>query len=175
MSATLIPGSPTQRNLPISRISRACEACRARKVRCNGESPCARCRGTNRHCEYRSARSETRSTRKPLKVHNTPRPRPSGVLPSTAPVRNNDPVHFKRQRELRAGIGVSNVDTGSFQYYGKQDLGGPLRCSFLFFLVSALGQPHPSINSHQPQVLRPTSASFNACTNVFSKRLIHLF
>ncbi|KAE8142483.1 hypothetical protein BDV38DRAFT_294355 [Aspergillus pseudotamarii] len=117
MSATLIPGSPTQRNLPISRISRACEACRARKVRCNGESPCARCRGTNRHCEYRSPRSETRSTRKPLRAHNTPRPGPSGVLPSTAPVRH-DPVHFKRQRELRAGIGVSNVDTGSFQYYG---------------------------------------------------------
>lgn len=25
----------------------------------------------------------------------------------------------KRQRELRAGIGVSNKDTGSFQFYGK--------------------------------------------------------
>lgn len=31
----------------------------------------------------------------------------------------NDPVHYKRQRELRAGIGVSNKDTGSFQFYGK--------------------------------------------------------
>ena len=30
----------------------------------------------------------------------------------------NDPFQFKRHRELRAGIGVSNVDTGSFQFYG---------------------------------------------------------
>ncbi|KAE8154352.1 hypothetical protein BDV25DRAFT_147990 [Aspergillus avenaceus] len=116
MSVNSIPGSPSHRQ-PITRISRACEACRARKVRCDGESPCAKCRGTNRQCEYRSTSLGTRTTRKSVRTVNTSRPRPSGVLPSIAPIRN-DPVHFKRHRELRAGIGVSNVDTGSFQYYG---------------------------------------------------------
>lgn len=31
----------------------------------------------------------------------------------------DDPAHYKRQRELRAGIGVSNPKTGNFQFYGK--------------------------------------------------------
>ncbi|EAU34335.1 predicted protein [Aspergillus terreus NIH2624] len=30
----------------------------------------------------------------------------------------DDPAHYKRQRELRAGIGVSNPKTGNFQFYG---------------------------------------------------------
>ncbi|KAH8428456.1 fungal specific transcription factor domain-containing protein [Aspergillus melleus] len=30
----------------------------------------------------------------------------------------DDPVHYKRQHELRAGIGVSNPKTGNFQFYG---------------------------------------------------------
>ena len=35
-----------------SRISKACNRCRDRKRRCNGESPCDKCREDNMPCEY---------------------------------------------------------------------------------------------------------------------------
>ncbi|KAE8371531.1 fungal-specific transcription factor domain-containing protein [Aspergillus bertholletiae] len=38
----------------------------------------------------------------------------------------DDPAHYKRQYELRAGIGVSNPETGNFQFYGPSS-----GCAFL--------------------------------------------
>lgn len=58
----------------------------------------------------------------------TPRAYPNHVEPpassglGTPPARLlNVPVYYNRLRELRAGIGVSNADTGSFQFFGKWD------------------------------------------------------
>ncbi|BFZ55992.1 hypothetical protein PYCC9005_003033 [Savitreella phatthalungensis] len=36
-----------------ARISRACESCRVRKIRCDGESPCSACRTANLVCKLR--------------------------------------------------------------------------------------------------------------------------
>ncbi|RAH84334.1 hypothetical protein BO86DRAFT_446357 [Aspergillus japonicus CBS 114.51] len=114
LSRNAISSSPSSPPLPPppptlherARITRACERCRSRKVRCDGQTPCAGCRPRNFPCIYRSA---TRPSRRRKLLDGR----------SAISLRfSNDPVQFKRHRELRAGIGVSNVDTGSFQFYG---------------------------------------------------------
>lgn len=46
------------------RISKACEECRQRKLRCNGEDPCGRCQVRNLTCVYRQkARNRPRKLR----------------------------------------------------------------------------------------------------------------
>ncbi|RAH45318.1 Zn(II)2Cys6 transcription factor [Aspergillus brunneoviolaceus CBS 621.78] len=108
---------PLHERPPGARITRACERCRSRKVRCDGHTPCAGCRPRNFPCIYRSATRPRRQgkrrlldSRSAISAENDPQTRLIRVP--------NDPVQFKRHRELRAGIGVSNVDTGSFQFYG---------------------------------------------------------
>ncbi|KAF3015182.1 hypothetical protein E8E15_004432 [Penicillium rubens] len=105
------------------RITRACQLCRARKVRCDGQSPCSGCRPSGVACVYRT--SESKRTRGPTRVRSgnpseTSVDRPFTTtygIPPAVQVRH-DPVKYKRLRELRAGIGVSNRDSGSFQFYG---------------------------------------------------------
>ncbi|CAG8187134.1 unnamed protein product [Penicillium salamii] len=116
------------------RVLRACDRCRYRKVRCDGNSPCAGCRPGGHDCVFRPPR-QTRQRRQhtrhfaegpqggfqrePSTYQQLQLPESSLIAPlrSTAHVLQ-DPVHFKRQMELRAGIGVTNVETGSFQFYG---------------------------------------------------------
>ncbi|PYH84572.1 hypothetical protein BO82DRAFT_248668, partial [Aspergillus uvarum CBS 121591] len=128
---------------PGARITRACERCRSRKVRCDGQTPCAGCRPRHFPCIYRSATRPSRERGRKLRnsrsaisaaedgsptrlivptttsasagIRAAARPNTIDITPQRFP---NDPVQFKRHRELRAGIGVSNVDTGSFQFYG---------------------------------------------------------
>ncbi|PVH90323.1 hypothetical protein DM02DRAFT_509732, partial [Periconia macrospinosa] len=33
-------------------VSRACDSCRRRKIKCDAEHPCAKCRGFQISCEY---------------------------------------------------------------------------------------------------------------------------
>lgn len=48
------------------RVSKACEVCRQRKLRCNGEDPCERCQLRNLTCVYREkARNRARKHRAP--------------------------------------------------------------------------------------------------------------
>jgi hypothetical protein len=109
------------------RITRACQLCRARKVRCDGQSPCSGCRPSGVACVYRT--SESKRTRGPTRVRSA-NPSETSVdrpftttygIPPAVQVRH-DPVKYKRLRELRAGIGVSNRDSGSFQFYGNSIL-----------------------------------------------------
>ncbi|KOS38065.1 hypothetical protein ACN38_g11118 [Penicillium nordicum] len=101
------------------RIPRACERCRSRKVRCDGNVPCATCRPGHHPCIYRTE-PQTRKRRTRVKDATASSTHLSSYNPPPRPAAPTlqDPVQFKRQRELRAGIGISNVDSGSFQFYG---------------------------------------------------------
>lgn len=131
----VLPGALTPASKRKPRVSLACEQCRTRKVRCDGQNPCSGCRHSGTSCVYRSPRREkkqaVRSVNQQLPALipfsdnvgsslDVAAPTPEATRIDAAPARLlNDPVHYKRQRELRAGIGVSNKDTGSFQFYGK--------------------------------------------------------
>ena len=108
-----------QRSAP--RIARACGRCRSRKVRCNGHAPCSACLPGGHSCIYRQSSRHRRRRHQQV-------PSPSSQLPLASPTplptlrpphTLHDPAQFKRHKELRAGIGVSNVDTGSFHFYGN--------------------------------------------------------
>ena len=112
----------------ISRISRACERCRLRKVRCDGRQQCARCQEHNSACTYRLGKSRIRPP--------APRLRPSRPVASPSktrsPAAGNIPTelvprppfqtavpHSSQWHEgTTTGIGVSNSETGAFQFYG---------------------------------------------------------
>ncbi|CAG8192759.1 unnamed protein product [Penicillium salamii] len=105
------------------RILRACDRCRFRKVRCDGNSPCAGCRPGGHACVFRPPRQTRQKRQHTQRAISTC----SQIqLPGSSPITSlhptprvlHDPVQFKRQMELRAGIGVTNVETGSFQFYG---------------------------------------------------------
>lgn len=64
------------------RISKACHECRARKIRCNGQQPCDRCKLRGLDCAYREkARNRPRKQRPVANLHQQQQP-----LPSEAPV-----------------------------------------------------------------------------------------
>ncbi|CAG7986152.1 unnamed protein product [Penicillium olsonii] len=103
------------------RVSRACEACRSRKVKCNGEDPCETCWQNCTACSYRDY---IRKRNKRSEQSNESSP----DHPEDIPVRKRDrstttparycPREYRKQLEIRAGIGVANSKTGSFQFYG---------------------------------------------------------
>ncbi|PYI14834.1 hypothetical protein BO99DRAFT_426042 [Aspergillus violaceofuscus CBS 115571] len=119
------------------RIERACELCRSKKVKCNGENPCLRCWQHSLPCKYRE---KPRLRGRPPKGSTARRsPPPPSVAEATTPSfilsSDNDgckltnvshggdparysPEEYRQQLELRAGIGVTNSQTGSFQFYG---------------------------------------------------------
>lgn len=107
------------------RNPRACERCRSRKVRCDGDDPCSACHQRNQPCIYRPEqppRSRREKRRRAEVIPSNYSTGPSDAPPTATPTRRArislNPAQFKRHRELRAGIGVSNVDTGFFQFYG---------------------------------------------------------
>lgn len=101
-SPSLPESQGTRRN--IQRIASACDYCRSRKVRCDGHNPCSGCQRGGQQCVFRDRRQR--------------KPRAAQSLRAGAPQSLNDPVHYKKQLELRAGFGVSNAATGCFQFYG---------------------------------------------------------
>jgi hypothetical protein len=46
-----------------SKISKACEPCRRRKIKCNGEQPCGLCQQHPAHCQYRAKARDRTSAR----------------------------------------------------------------------------------------------------------------
>ena len=113
---------------PRERVPRACEHCRSRKIKCNGEQPCNACSRNPQRCVYRTGSIRNRKSRQNREQPRTPAtllPAPqSPAVPGECPnIRLvDDPAHYKRQYELRAGIGVSNPETGNFQFYGEGGL-----------------------------------------------------
>lgn len=81
-----------------TKVPKACEPCRRRKVKCNGEHPCPNCRSRPTECRYRlkpriRARPSTPSTNPPSitssnAVESRPRPEPGSerrIEPQDAP------------------------------------------------------------------------------------------
>ncbi|OJZ80193.1 hypothetical protein ASPFODRAFT_148154 [Aspergillus luchuensis CBS 106.47] len=107
-----------------TRISRACEICRVRKVKCSGNQPCANCWQHGFACTYRTEGRPSRRKRPVTLPHGLSlQVKAATDAPKPTPIRSSrrmryDPVHLKRQMEMRAGIGVSNTKNGSFQFYG---------------------------------------------------------
>lgn len=113
-----------------NRINRACELCRRRKVKCDGDQPCSACIERNiSSCIYRQYDRRPSRKRFPLASSarnyqngvNTKSSSPHGPISGASaltPQLQHDHEMLKMQRELRAGIGVSNTKTGSFQFYG---------------------------------------------------------
>jgi hypothetical protein len=46
-----------------SKVSKACEPCRRRKIKCNGEQPCGLCQQHPAHCQYRAKARDRTSAR----------------------------------------------------------------------------------------------------------------
>lgn len=46
-----------------TKISKACEPCRRRKIKCNGQQPCALCQQHPAHCQYRAKARDRTSAR----------------------------------------------------------------------------------------------------------------
>ncbi|GKZ20907.1 hypothetical protein AbraIFM66951_009229 [Aspergillus brasiliensis] len=132
---------PDQQPLKRVRVVRACEQCRARKVKCNGEDPCLTCWQHNQACKYgeaplgRGRPSKKRKTVEPPTVTDgasTPtfilnsdlsgRELPRAKNPSLQDAARYSPEEYRQQLELRAGLGVANSQTGSFQFYGNENL-----------------------------------------------------
>ncbi|RAK84718.1 hypothetical protein BO79DRAFT_274385 [Aspergillus costaricaensis CBS 115574] len=130
---------PTSYQQPLKRVRvvRACEQCRTRKVKCNGEDPCLACWQHNQACRYGEARLGRGHPSKKLKTVKSPtvtdgvstptfilnsdlsgRERPKAKSSKFQASARYNPEEYRQQLELRAGIGVANSQTGSFQFYG---------------------------------------------------------
>lgn len=65
-TASAIPdGSP---QAPASRVSSACDACRNRKVKCNGGMPCARCKRAESVCTYSHLQQKRKGDHTPVRI-----------------------------------------------------------------------------------------------------------
>ncbi|RAK95482.1 Zn(II)2Cys6 transcription factor [Aspergillus ibericus CBS 121593] len=110
--------------IPRERVSRACEHCRARKIKCNGQRPCNACARHPERCVYRTGNIRQRKSRRPQEPSRPPAllPLPATQSPTTpsdwSGSLSDDPIQYKRHHELRAGIGMQNPETGAFQFYG---------------------------------------------------------
>jgi len=113
--------SPTTGSFQKKRITRACNICRARKVKCDGNVPCSRCLDSHVDCIYPGG-VRSRSDIRPIAPRPIKRQQLSSVQTLQEPELNNrtydDPVTHKKQQELRAGIGAFDSNTDAYQFYG---------------------------------------------------------
>ncbi|KAL2843920.1 hypothetical protein BJY01DRAFT_190792 [Aspergillus pseudoustus] len=73
-----------------TRLAKACQRCRLRKIKCDGNKPCATCDQSGQECFYRAQAARRRR-------------------------RTFDVVD---RSMLRAGLGVQCKETGAFRFYG---------------------------------------------------------
>ncbi|KAI4716513.1 hypothetical protein E4T48_07291 [Aureobasidium sp. EXF-10727] len=114
----MVPGSNSGA-IQKKRATRACNICRARKVKCDGHFPCGRCLSSRIDCIYPGGvRSRSSGSIRSI----VPKPLPSESQTKQAPqpsIRTyEDPVTNKKQQELRAGIGAFDSSTEAYQFYG---------------------------------------------------------
>jgi hypothetical protein len=99
------------------RISKACHECRARKVRCNGQTPCERCKTRGIDCVYREkARIRQKaSQRNALNGAAVAKPPASAPARSTVPVSQNqdDGADDLESEASPGGGGESNYNVHS--------------------------------------------------------------
>lgn len=109
------------------RSTQACERCRQRKVKCNGQRPCPACLCHRAECIFgsqeRRGRKRQASASPKAKAASRPKLLPGPSVLTTSPATSSDcgsldAVAYNAHREMRTGIGVRNVETGAFQFYG---------------------------------------------------------
>jgi hypothetical protein len=118
-------------NTPISttgsvqkrRTVRACNSCRARKVKCDGNFPCSRCSDSRVDCIYPGVgRSRAAGGIRSIAPKSSNKHQPSISQTNQASESStrtyDDPVTNKKQQELRAGIGAFDSNTDAYQFYG---------------------------------------------------------
>lgn len=115
--------SSTTGSIQRKRAPRACNICRARKVKCDGNLPCGRCLDSHIDCLYPGGvRSRPSGSTRPIAPKPLQRRQPSESQTKEAPQSSSriyeDPVTNKKQQELRAGIGAFDSSTDAYQFYG---------------------------------------------------------
>lgn len=124
MEDQLTPNSTTGSVRVRPRTSRACNVCRARKVKCDGNLPCRKCAQSRIDCIYPGGvKSRSDGTKRPIAPKPTQQrkePSEAGTDQATQPNTRtyDDPVTNKKQQELRAGIGAFDRNTDAYQFYG---------------------------------------------------------
>ncbi|PYI02738.1 hypothetical protein BO78DRAFT_463801 [Aspergillus sclerotiicarbonarius CBS 121057] len=123
--STTDPSDPSR---GISRVSRACDRCRLRKVRCDGHQPCARCKEHNSGCIYRLGKSRIRPPARKLRpsrpAASSSRTSSPAVVDVPTGLVSQPPSHAvvspcgQWHEGTKTGIGLSNSETGAFQFYG---------------------------------------------------------
>jgi hypothetical protein len=69
-SVSMLPLSPSPTMDRPGKISKACEPCRRRKIRCNGQQPCQLCQQTPAQCVYRAKARHRASARQRATLDN---------------------------------------------------------------------------------------------------------
>ncbi|CAK7271941.1 hypothetical protein SEPCBS119000_004864 [Sporothrix epigloea] len=131
-----------------ARISKACQECRLRKIRCNGNEPCQRCQSRNLPCEFR------KKARNRMKKSDLPGPVGAVSCGSAADAhssqsyRDSDDGHSSPQTSrgptsnaapIRHSQRISSIDTAS------KSPGGSRSSSLRNQSVSATHRASPSV------------------------------
>ena len=97
-----------------TKIAKACEPCRRRKIKCNGQQPCGLCQQNPTHCSYRAkARDRTSAKQRALRNNNNDHgdsplpPESRAVCPGTprtalSPSENHQPADPEVYRGITA-------------------------------------------------------------------------
>lgn len=72
---------------PKRRVSQACDACKLRKVKCNGQQRCQQCNHLDLKCVYSSAKTKQRTQRRRGRVISQYKAATGDVISPTAPLR----------------------------------------------------------------------------------------
>lgn len=99
------------------KISKACEPCRRRKIRCNGQQPCQLCQQSPANCTYRAKARDRASARQRALNGSTPtqlQPGPSATSPASThtPKDNNTPADPEVYRGITATHHHHGHDSG---------------------------------------------------------------
>lgn len=85
------------------RISKACDECQAKKIRCNGEKPCQRCQARSVNCVYRE-KARNRARKRQLAVPNgAAASRPTPSIDAAEDESVNSPAALVSNAESQAG------------------------------------------------------------------------
>lgn len=96
-----------------TKISKACEPCRRRKIKCNGQQPCGLCQQNPAHCSYRAkARDRTSAKQRALRQTDHgegPLSTESRTVRSETPVLNPQENHQPADPEVYRGITATHT------------------------------------------------------------------
>jgi hypothetical protein len=111
------------------RVRVACDLCRRRKLRCDGENPCRQCRNGNTDCHYYSATHPTERVQRQARTRTEPVTRsstnsqlqsadniPIPIAMTGSPATFNDP---STQQDLVATSGLFDLEADADQETGE--------------------------------------------------------